>query len=66
MLRMVSGADTPMLLFQTHLRQPLSALDQVSYDVTADGQKFLLNSKSNFVNTTPVSVILNWVSEMEK
>jgi len=34
--------------------------------VTADGQKFLLNSKSSFVNTAPVSLILNWTSEMEK
>lgn len=56
----------PVVLFQTHLRQPISALDHVSYDVTADGQKFLLNSKSSFVNTAPVSVILNWISEMEK
>jgi len=59
-------AGTPVALFQTHLRQPISALDHVSYDVTADGQKFLLNSKSSFVNTAPVSVILNWTSEMEK
>jgi len=59
-------AGAPVVLFQTHLRQPISALDHVSYDVTADGQKFLLNSKSSFVNTAPVSVILNWISEMEK
>ncbi|HKV77254.1 MAG TPA: protein kinase [Candidatus Sulfotelmatobacter sp.] len=62
----VFEAGTPVALFQTHLRQPISALDHVSYDVTADGQKFLLNSKSSFVNTAPVSVILNWISEMEK
>ena len=59
-------AGSPTTLFQTHLRQPISALDIVSYDVTANGQKFLVNTKVDEANAAPLSVILNWASEMEK
>ncbi|HWX92876.1 MAG TPA: hypothetical protein VNY29_09610 [Terriglobales bacterium] len=33
-------AGFPGALFVTHPRQPISAMDFFSYDVTADGQKF--------------------------
>ena len=56
----------PVALFLTHLRQPLSAMDFFSYDVTADGQKFLVNTKVDTSSSAPVSVILNWSSEIEK
>jgi eukaryotic-like serine/threonine-protein kinase len=57
----------PYTLFQTHPRQPISAMDFFSYDVSADGQKFLVNSKvESSSNTAPLSVILNWSAEMEK
>jgi Tol biopolymer transport system component len=59
-------AGSPLTLFQVHLRQPISVLDQVSYDVTADGQKFLINTKVDEPNAAPLSVILNWASEMER
>jgi serine/threonine protein kinase/Tol biopolymer transport system component len=59
-------AGTPIGLFQTHPRQPISAMDFFSYDVTADGQKFLVNTKVDTSNSAPLSVILNWSSEMEK
>ena len=59
-------ASTPVPLFLTHPRQPLSAMDFFSYDVTADGQKFLVNTKTDTANAAPLSVILNWSSEMEK
>jgi len=41
-------------------------LDRVSYDVTADGQKFLINTKVDEPNGAPLSIILNWASEMER
>jgi eukaryotic-like serine/threonine-protein kinase len=53
-------------LFVTHLRQPISAMDFYSYDVTADGQKFLVNTKVDTSSSAPLSVILNWSAEMEK
>jgi serine/threonine protein kinase len=59
-------AGSPVTLFQAHLRQPISVLDRVSYDVSADGQKFLINTKVDEPNTAPLSVILNWASEMER
>jgi eukaryotic-like serine/threonine-protein kinase len=59
-------AGFPSGLFVTHTRQPISAMDFFSYDVTPDGQKFLVNTKVDTSNATPLSVILNWSSEMEK
>jgi len=59
-------ASLPVALFQTHPRQALSAMDFFSYDVTADGQKFLVNTKVDASNAAPLSVILNWSSELEK
>ncbi len=59
-------AGSPVVLFQTHLRQPISAQDVFSYDVTGDGQKFLINTKVDEPNAAPLSIILNWASEMEK
>jgi len=59
-------SGSPVALFQTHPRQPLSAMDFFSYDVTADGQKFLVNTKMDTSNSAPLSVILNWSAEMEK
>ncbi len=56
----------PVTLFQSHLRQPISAQDVFSYDVTADGQKFLVNTKVDSPNAAPLSVILNWSADLEK
>jgi Tol biopolymer transport system component len=57
---------SPAALFQTHLRQPISSMDVVSYDVSADGQRFLVNTKLDEPNPIPLSIILNWASEFEK
>jgi len=59
-------ATSPVALFQTHRRQPVSAQDVFSYDVTADGQRFLINTKVDEANAAPLSITLNWASEMEK
>jgi Tol biopolymer transport system component len=59
-------SSPPVALFQTHRRQPVSAQDVFSYDVTADGQRFLINTKVDEANAAPLSVLLNWASEMEK
>jgi eukaryotic-like serine/threonine-protein kinase len=59
-------SGSPVALFQTHPRQPLSAMDFFSYDVTADGQKFLVNTKIDSSNSAPLSVILNWSADMDK
>ena len=59
-------AGPPVALFQTHMRQPISAQDVFSYDVTGDGQKFLINAKVDEPNAAPLSVILNWSAGMDK
>jgi Tol biopolymer transport system component len=59
-------AGTPVPLFQTHRRQPMSSQDLFSYDVSNDGQRFLIATKLDEPNAAPLSVLLNWASEMEK
>jgi hypothetical protein len=57
---------SPVALFQTHRRQPISARDVFSYDVSGDGQRFLIATKVDEANSAPLSVLLNWASEIEK
>jgi len=54
-------AGTPALLFQTQLFG-LGVATQYSqqYDVTADGQRFLLNVDLSEVTAAPLTVVLNW------
>ena len=60
------AAGSPVALFQTHRRQPDSSLDVFSYDVSRDGQRFLIDTKVDETNAAPLSVFINWASEMEK
>ncbi len=57
---------SPVALFQTHRRQQVSAQDAFSYDVSGDGQRFLVATKVDEANAAPLSVLLNWASGMEK
>jgi Tol biopolymer transport system component len=59
-------ASSPVVLFQTHRRRPISFLDVFSYDVSGDGQRFLIAMKVDEANAAPLSILLNWASEMEK
>jgi hypothetical protein len=59
-------AGSPVALFQAHRRQPISAQDVFSYDVSGDGQRFLIITKLDEANAPPLSIALNWASEMEK
>jgi len=59
-------AGPPVALFQTHTAQPISTQDVFSYDVSGDGQKFLINTRVDEPNAAPLSIILNWASEMER
>jgi Tol biopolymer transport system component len=57
---------SPVALFQTHRRQPVSSLDVFSYDASGDGQRFLIVTKMEEAKAAPLSIHLNWASEMEK
>jgi eukaryotic-like serine/threonine-protein kinase len=60
----VSGAGglstgMPAPLFQFHARAPVSSTDIFSYDVTADGQRFLVNQYAKPAQIPPLNIVLN-------
>jgi Tol biopolymer transport system component len=59
-------AGPAIALFQTYARQSTGVMDAFSYDVNADGQKFLINTRVNEPSVPPLAIILNWASEMER
>jgi len=60
------SAGAPAPLFQAHPRQPVSYLDIFAYDVTRDGQRFLINTETRSTETVPVTVISNWPAKLNK
>jgi hypothetical protein len=56
----------PSALFQTPAREPLSAEELFTYDVSPDGQRFLVNTNLGGAIPPPVDIILNWTSELRK
>jgi eukaryotic-like serine/threonine-protein kinase len=57
-------AGTPTVLFQAYPRETVSATsEQFFYDVSRDGQKFLINTQLKSA-ITPMSVVLNWPSKL--
>jgi Tol biopolymer transport system component len=63
-----SGAEfeysTPKTLFKT--RMLARSLQYHEYDVTADGQRFLVGTLIGEPKSLPPTVILNWLAEMKK
>jgi len=57
-------AGSPVALFQTHRRQPVSSQDVFSYDVSGDGQRFLILSKVDEANPAPLCRSSNWAIEL--
>jgi len=47
------------VLFQTRAHGPLTAEEFFTYDVSADGQRFLINENAAD-NPIPADIILNW------
>ncbi len=56
-------AGAPVALFKTHL-MPLLFSNPSEYDVTPDGQRFLIGTLVG--KPAPVSVILNWTAEVKR
>jgi hypothetical protein len=54
---------TPRPLFETHLTAFGSFRD---YDVSADGQKFVINEPTADTSETPITVIVNWPKLLAK
>jgi eukaryotic-like serine/threonine-protein kinase len=59
-------AGAPAALFQAHAREFFATSEQVSYDVSKDGQRFLINTQVKNADTHPMSVILNWDADIKK
>jgi Tol biopolymer transport system component len=59
-------SGTPVALFQTNVREQIAGSELVSYDVTRDGQRFLINTQLEKAETKPMMVILNWRVDLEK
>jgi dipeptidyl aminopeptidase/acylaminoacyl peptidase len=59
-----AGAARP--LFQTRPREHMSSADLFSYDVSADGQRFLVNTDVGEATSPPLTVILNWTAGLKK
>ncbi len=56
-----SGNPTP--LFQSHGRAQISSTDIFTYDVTKDGQRFLMNRYAKPEHIAPLQIVLNATSE---
>ena len=53
------STGTPKALFQSLARTAVSSSDIFSYDVTPDGQRFLIDRYVKPASTPPISIILN-------
>lgn len=57
-------ASVPKALFDTRI---LSLTEfRNHYAVTADGQRFLINSRIEETNVTPISVVVNWTADLKR
>jgi hypothetical protein len=60
------AAGNPTPLFRTQLRAQVSSTDQFSYDVTRDGQRFLVNQYAKPAQVAPLHIILNATAALTK
>ena len=60
------NSGTPVALFQTTPRPAVSLNDLFVYDVSRDGQRFLINTETKPAATAPMSIILNWPAKLNK
>ena len=59
-------ADAATPLFLTRLRQHISSTDLFSYDVSPDGQRFLMNTDVGETTAQPLTIVLNWAAQFKK
>jgi hypothetical protein len=60
-------AGAPVALFDAHMA-PSAAHNQLQYDVTADGKRFLINTTnaSDSASSPPLTVVTNWNAAVKK
>ena len=59
-------ADAAVPLFPTRRREPIATVDLFTYDVSPDGQRFLVSSSVEETTATPLTVVLNWTADLKK
>jgi Tol biopolymer transport system component len=57
--RQTVEADPPVVLFATHVGNPVSVFRQ-QYSVSSDGRRFLFNTLANDDRVPPITIIQNW------
>jgi hypothetical protein len=56
----------PVALFQVNVKVPVATSEFSMYDVSKDGQRFLINTPVKSADTQPISVVMNWDRETNK
>jgi Tol biopolymer transport system component len=59
-----AGSAKP--LFQARFREPVSANDVFSYDVSADGQRFLVTTRVDEIPSSPLTLVVNWTAALKQ
>jgi hypothetical protein len=59
-------SGTPVALFPATPRQRAARTELFVYDVSRDGQRFLINTQVKQAETQPMSVVLNWPAKLNK
>ena len=59
-------AGAPVVLFQANAKEPVATSEQLMYDVSKDGQRFLINTQVRNADTQPMTVVLNWLAGLTK
>jgi eukaryotic-like serine/threonine-protein kinase len=59
-------SGTPQPLFQANVREQVAGSELAMYDVTRDGQRFLINTRLERTGAQPLMVVLNWAAALEK
>jgi hypothetical protein len=57
---------SPFALFQADQRALVATSEHVAYDMTQDGQRFLINTRVKSGEIPPMSVMLNWDAGLKK
>ena len=59
-------AASPQPLFPARVREQVAGSELAMYDVTRDGQRFLINTQMETTDKQPMTVVLNWPVVLEK
>jgi hypothetical protein len=59
------SAGSPVALFQANPREMVATSERFAYDVSKDGQRFLINTQLKSA-LMPMSVVMDWTASLNK